>query len=72
MGKPATAKAAATTDSPSSTSTPNGPSTSSTATASATTNASAQGSKKQADLLAQLMKRLEEQQEEIKALKASF
>ena len=71
MGKPATAAKAAA-DTTSSTSTPNGPSTSSTATASATTNASAQGSKKQADLLAQLMKRLEEQQEEIKALKASF
>ena len=72
MGKPATAKAAATTENASSSSTPNGPSTSSKATASATTTTSAQGSKTQADLLAQLMKRIEEQYEEIKALKASF
>ena len=69
MGKPAAAKAAAT-----DTSTPgpnsNGPSTSSKGTA--TTSTPAKDSKTQADLLAQLLECVKEQDKELKALKASF
>ena len=69
MGKPPTAKVAAT---ETSTSGPNsnGPSTSSKAVATTTTPAT--DSKTQADLLAQLLKRGEDQDKELKALRASF
>ena len=68
LGKPPAAKAAAT---ETSTSGPNsnGPSTSLKAAATAMP---AKDSKTQADLLAQLLKRVEEQDKELKALKASF
>ena len=71
MGKAPVAKAAAT---ETSTSGPNsnGPSTSSKAAATTTTSTSAKDSKTQADLLAQLMKHVEAQDAELKALKASF
>jgi hypothetical protein len=42
------------------------------ATASASTSALAKNNKTQADLLAELMKRIEDQDAQIKALKASF
>jgi hypothetical protein len=69
MGKPPAAKAVAT---ETSTSGPNsnGPSTSSKAAA--TTSTLAKDSKTQADLLAQLLERIKKQDEELKALKASF
>jgi hypothetical protein len=69
IGKPATAKAAATTDGSTSQATP--PS-APKATASASTSAPAKNNKTQADLLAELMKRIEDQDAQIKALKASF
>ena len=68
LGKPPAAKAAATetyTSGPNS----NGPSTSSKAAA---TTTPAKDSKTQADLLAQLLKRVEDQDKELKALKVSF
>jgi hypothetical protein len=69
IGKPATAKAAATTDgSTSQVTPPSAPK----ATASASTSAPAKNNKTQADLLAELMKRIEDQDAQIKALKASF
>ena len=68
LGKPPAAKAAATETSTSSPNS-NGPSTSSKAVA---TTMLAKDSKTQADLLAQLLKRIEEQDKELKALKASF
>jgi hypothetical protein len=69
IGKLATAKAAATTDGSTSQATP--PS-APKATASASTSAPAKNNKTQADLLAELMKRIEDQDAQIKALKASF
>jgi hypothetical protein len=69
IGKPAAAKAAATTDDKTSMATP--PS-APKATASASTSAPAKNNKTQADLLAELMKRIEDQDAQIKALKASF
>jgi hypothetical protein len=69
IGKPATAKAAANTDGSTSQATP--PS-APKATASASTSAPAKNNKTQADLLAELMKRIEDQDAQIKALKASF
>jgi hypothetical protein len=69
IGKPATAKAAATTDSSASTAKP--PS-APTATASASNSTLAKNNKTQADLLAKLMKRIKDQDAQIKALKASF
>ena len=71
MGKPPTAKAVAT---ETSTSGPNsnGPSTSSKAAATTSTSTPTKDSKTQADLLAQLLKRVKEQDKELKALKASF
>ena len=71
MGKAATVKAVATETSTSSPNS-NGPSTSSKAVATTTTSISAKDSKTQADLLAQLMKHIEAQDAELKALKASF
>jgi hypothetical protein len=69
IGKPATAKAAATTDgSASMAKPPSAP----TATTSASTSALAKNNKTQADLLAKLMKCIEDQDAQIKALKASF
>ena len=69
LGKPPAAKAAAT---ETSTSGPNskGPSTSSKAAA--TTSTLVKDSKTQADLLAQLLECIKEQDKELKALKASF
>jgi hypothetical protein len=69
IGKPAVAKAAASTDGSTSTATP--PS-APKATASASTSAPAKNNKTQADLLAELMKCIEDQDTQIKALKASF
>jgi hypothetical protein len=69
IGKPAAAKTAATTDGSTSTATP--PS-APKATASASTSALAKNNKTQADLLAKLMKCIEDQDAQIKALKASF
>jgi hypothetical protein len=69
IGKPATAKTAATTDGSTSQATP--PS-APKATASASTSAPAKNNKTQADLLAELMKRIEDQDAQIKALKVSF
>ena len=72
MGKTAIVKAVATETSTSSPNS-NGPSTSSKAAATTTTTStSAKDSKTQADLLAQLMKHIEAQDAELKALKASF
>jgi hypothetical protein len=62
------AKAASTTDSSTSTAKPPSP----PATASASTSAPAKNNKTQADLLAKLMKRIKDQDAQIKALKASF
>jgi hypothetical protein len=70
IGKPGNAKAAATTDGSASTAKP--PSSTTTATASASTSAPAKTNKTQADLLAKLMKRIKDQDAQIKALKASF
>src|ERR1700744_6506260 len=69
LGKPSTAKAAATENSTSGPNS-NGPSTSSKAAA--TTSTPAKDNKNQTDLLAQLLERVKKQDEEIKALKASF
>jgi hypothetical protein len=69
MGKPAAAKAAATTDGATSTATPPSPP---KATASASTSAPAKNNKTQADLLAKLMKHIEDQDTQIKGLKVSF
>jgi hypothetical protein len=69
IGKPAAAKAAATTDGTASMVTP--PS-APKATASASTSTPAKNNKTQADLLAKLMKHIEDQDAQIKALKASF
>ena len=70
LGKPPAAKAAAT---ETSTSGPNsnGPSTSSKAVATTTTT-QAKDSKMQADLLAQLLKHVDDQDKELKAIRASF
>jgi hypothetical protein len=68
IGKTASAKAAGTMDGSTSTAKPPSP----TATASASTSTPAKTNKTQADLLAELMKRIEDQDAQIKALKASF
>jgi hypothetical protein len=68
IGKAATAKAAATTDRSAQAKPPSA----TTATASASTSAPAKNNKTQADLLAELMKRIEDQDAQIKALKVSF
>jgi hypothetical protein len=68
IGKAATAKAAATTDGLASAAKPP----LATATASASTSTPAKNNKTQADLLAKLMKRIKDQDAQIKALKASF
>ncbi len=70
MGKPAKAKAVATTESPASSSTPSSDSTSVVATASATT-ALAKG-KSQVELMARLMEQVKKQQEQIATLSAAF
>ncbi len=70
MGKPAKAKAAATTESPASSSTPSSDSTSAVATASATT-APAKG-ESQVELMARLIEQVKKQQEQIAALSAAF
>ena len=73
MGKAATPPAkVAGTEAPTSGPNSNGPSASSKAAATTTTSALAKDGKTQADLLAQLMKRVEAQDAELKALKASF
>jgi hypothetical protein len=69
IGKPGSAKAAGTMDSSTSTAKP--PS-APKATASASTSAPAKNNKTQVDLLAELMKRIEDQDAQIKALKVSF
>ena len=71
MGKPAAAKVAAT-DTSTSGPNSNGPSTSSKAVATTTTSTPAKDSKTQADLLAQLLECVKEQDKELKALKVSF
>jgi hypothetical protein len=68
IGKPGSAKAAGTTDGSTSTVKPPSP----PATASASTSAPAKTNKTQADLLAELMKCIKDQDTQIKALKASF
>jgi hypothetical protein len=68
IGKAGSAKAAGTTDGSTSMAKPPSP----PATASASTSAPAKTNKTQADLLAKLMKRIEDQDTQIKALKASF
>ena len=70
MGKPPAAKAAATEPSTSGPNS-NGPSTSSKAAAT-TAKMQAKDSKTQADLLVELLKHVEEQDKELKALKVSF
>ena len=69
MGKPITAKAAATEQAASSSSTTDAKG---KASVSATTPTPAQNSKAQADLLAKLMVQMQEQSAQIKALKSSF
>jgi hypothetical protein len=68
IGKTGSAKAAGTTDGSTSMAKPPSP----PATASASTSAPAKTNKTQADLLAKLMKRIEDQDTQIKALKVSF
>jgi hypothetical protein len=68
IGKTGSAKAAGTMDGSTSTVKPPSP----PATASASTSALAKNNKTQADLLAELMKRIEDQDTQIKALKVSF